>query len=221
MGEEIKSYSYEGIKKLLARLGQPQFRAKQIVQWLYQKGASSYDEMSNIPASLKEALEKEAPLHPPVISDKQVSSDGTRKYIIRFHDGAETEMVGIPSKDRLTVCFSTQVGCPMGCTFCATGKEGFTRNLLPGEMVDQVMLVQEDFGERVSNVVGMGQGEPLLNYDNVLAALRFLNSPDGLNIGARRITISTCGLLQGIDQFAREPEQFTLAISLHSAIQET
>lgn len=221
MGEEIKSYSYEGIKKLLARLGQPQFRAKQIVQWLYQKGASSYDEMSNIPASLKEALEKEAPLHPPVISDKRVSSDGTRKYIIRFHDGAETEMVGIPSKDRLTVCFSTQVGCPMGCTFCATGKEGFTRNLLPGEMVDQVMLVQEDFGERVSNVVGMGQGEPLLNYDNVLAALRFLNSPDGLNIGARRITISTCGLLQGIDQFAREPEQFTLAISLHSAIQET
>ena len=109
----------------------------------------------------------------------------------------------------------------MGCTFCATGKEGFTRNLLPGEMVDQVMLVQEDFGERVSNVVGMGQGEPLLNYDNVLAALRFLNSPDGLNIGARHITISTCGLLQGIDQFAREPEQFTLAISLHSAIQET
>ena len=101
------------------------------------------------------------------------------------------------------------------------GKEGFTRNLLPGEMVDQVMLVQEDFGERVSNVVGMGQGEPLLNYDNVLAALRFLNSPDGLNIGARRITISTCGLLQGIDQFAREPEQFTLAISLHSAIEET
>ena len=158
MGEEIKSYSYEGIKKLLARLGQPQFRAKQIVQWLYQKGASSYDEMSNIPASLKEALEKEAPLHPPVISDKRVSSDGTRKYIIRFHDGAETEMVGIPSKGRLTVCFSTQVGCPMGCTFCATGKEGFTRNLLPGEMVDQVMLVQEDFGERVSNVVGMGRG---------------------------------------------------------------
>ena len=130
MGEEIKSYSYEGIKKLLARLRQPQFRAKQIVQWLYQKGASSYDEMSNIPASLKEALEKEAPLHPPV-ADKRVSSDGTRKYIIRFHDGAETEMVGIPSSYCLTVCFSTQVGCPMGMNVLRNGKEGFTRNLLP------------------------------------------------------------------------------------------
>ncbi|MFR2032023.1 MAG: 23S rRNA (adenine(2503)-C(2))-methyltransferase RlmN, partial [Collinsella sp.] len=109
-------------KKLLARLGQPQFRAKQIVQWLYQKGASSYDEMSNIPASLREALEKEAPLHPPVIADKRVSSDGTRKYIIRFHDGAETEMVGIPSKDRLTVCFSTQVGCLWAARFAQRGR---------------------------------------------------------------------------------------------------
>lgn len=221
MGDEIKSYSYEGIQKLLIRLKEPKFRAKQIVQWLYQKGVSSYDEMSNLPAALREKLKEEAPLHPSTIVDKRVSSDGTRKYVVRFHDGAETEMVGIPSKGRLTVCFSTQVGCPMGCTFCATGMEGFTRNLLPGEIVDQVMLVQEDFGVRVSNVVGMGQGEPLLNYDNVLAALRYLNSPDGLNIGARRITISTCGLLQGIAQFAKEPEQFTLAISLHSAIQET
>lgn len=140
---------------------------------------------------------------------------------MRFSDGAAAEMVAIPSQDRLTVCFSTQVGCAMGCIFCATGKEGFTRNLLPGEMVDQVLIAQKDMGMRVTNLVGMGQGEPFLNYDNVMAAMRLVNSPDGLNIGARKITLSTCGILSGIRKFAHEPEQFTMAISLHSAVQKT
>lgn len=135
----------------------------------------------------------------------------------------------MPSKDkdakgspqRLTVCFSTQVGCAIGCAFCATGKEGFVRNLTPGEMVDQIVLAGHDMGMRVSNVVAMGQGEPFLNYDNTLAALRFMNAKDGLGIGARHITISTCGILKGIERLADEPEQFTLAVSLHSAVQST
>ena len=131
MAQGIEAYSYEGICDLMKAWGQPRFRAKQVVQWLYQKGVSSYDEMSNLPAALKERLSEEAPLHRAQIVDKQVSEDGTRKYIVAFADGASAEMVAIPADDRLTVCFSTQVGCAMGCIFCATGKEGFTRNLLP------------------------------------------------------------------------------------------
>lgn len=221
MAHGIGAYSYEGICELMKEWGQPRFRAKQLVQWLYQKGVDSYDEMSNLPASLKARLNEEAPLERATVVDKRVSKDGTRKYIVRFSDGASAEMVAIPSQDRLTVCFSTQVGCAMGCIFCATGKEGFTRNLLPGEMLDQIIIAQKDMGVRVTNLVGMGQGEPFLNYDNVLAAMRLANSPDGLNIGARKITISTCGILSGIRKFAAEPEQFTMAISLHSAIQKS
>ena len=135
------------------------------------------------------------------------------------------ETVGIPTVDddgmisRLTVCVSTQAGCAMACAFCATGHEGLTRNLASNEIVDQVHAVQADFGCRVSNVVAMGQGEPFLNYDSVLAAMRKLNEPGGLNIGARHITLSTCGIIDGIDALAAEPEQFTLAVSLHSAVQ--
>lgn len=221
MAQEIKAYSLEGVKELMAELGLPKFRAKQVIQWLYQKGATSYDDMTNLPKALRETLQQEAPLYFPEIIDKQVSKDGTRKYVVQFHDGASAEMVAIPAKDRLTVCFSTQVGCAMACSFCATGKEGFTRDLLPGEIVDQVMIAQKDMGARVSNLVGMGQGEPFLNYENVMAALRILNGEEGLNIGARHIAVSTCGIFPGISRFGDEPEQFTLAISLHSAIQKT
>ena len=140
MAQEIKAYSSEGIKDLMAELGLPKFRAKQIIQWLYQKGAVAYDDMTNLPKALREKLQNEAPLYMPEVIDKQVSCDGTRKYVVRYHDVAAAEMVAIPSRDRLTVCFSTQVGCAMACSFCATGKEGFTRNLLPGEIVDQVMI---------------------------------------------------------------------------------
>ncbi len=217
----IKAYSREGILALVKEAGFPSFRAKQIEQWLYQKGVSSYSEMTNIPKSMREFLSNEAPLYNASIEDRQESKDGTRKYVVRYSDGNLAEMVAMPTKDRLTVCVSSQVGCAMACDFCATGKEGFRRNLLPGEIVEQVFLAQSDFGVRVSNVVVMGQGEPFLNYANVLSALRFLNGKDGLNIGARHITVSTCGILDGIEAFGCEPEQFILAISLHSAIQET
>lgn len=223
------AYSLEEIPQLVEDLGHPRFRSKQLISWVYEKGASSFEEMSNLPKALKADIQRVAPFQIPSIVKKQVSKDGTRKYLLKLNDGLCIETVGIPSKEtegsgkpkRLTVCFSTQVGCPMRCSFCATGKEGFGRNLLPGEMAQQVLTVQRDFGMRVTNAVGMGQGEPFLNYDNVLAALRIMNSPQGLGIGARHITISTCGILQGIKRFSQEPEQFTLAISLHSAIQET
>ena len=227
--DTIFNYSSEGIKELVAACGQPAFRAKQLVQWLYKHGVESYDEMTNLPKSLRSQLAERAPLIPPTVVDKQVSADGTRKYLLEFADGCQVETVGIPSHDenvagdprRLTVCFSTQVGCPMRCSFCATGREGFTRNLAPGEMVWQILVCQKDFDLRVSNIVAMGQGEPFLNYDNVLAALRYMNSPDALEIGARHISLSTCGVIPGIRKLAKEPEQFTLALSLHSAIQKT
>jgi 23S rRNA (adenine2503-C2)-methyltransferase len=135
--------------------------------------------------------------------------------------GATVETVGLPSGDRLTVCFSTQAGCAMGCAFCATGTGGLVRDLGPGEMVDQVRVVADDYGRRVSNAVAMGQGEPFANYDATLGGLRFMNADSGLGIGARHLTVSTCGLIAGIARFAEEPEQFTLAVSLHSAVQET
>jgi len=224
----IFDYSAPQIEQLVTSLGQPKFRTKQLIQWLYKHGARSYDEMNNLPKNFRESLAQQAPLIPPVIVDAQVSADGTRKFLLEFADGAQVETVGIPSRDtnakgqprRLTVCFSTQVGCPMRCSFCATGREGFTRNLTPGEMVWQVLTCQNEFDMRVSNIVAMGQGEPFLNYDNVMAALRYMNSDDALAIGARHISLSTCGIIPGIQRFADEGEQFTLAVSLHSAQQD-
>lgn len=221
MDKPIKTYALSELPSLMKELGQPSFRAQQLTEWLYQRHASSYDEMTNLPAALRAALSERFPLTTPEIVNRQVSRDGTRKYLIEFDDGIRVETVAIPSRggDRLTVCFSTQAGCAIGCAFCATGREGFARNLTPGEIVDQVLIAQDDMGKRVTNVVGMGQGEPFLNYDNTMAALRILNNKKGLEIGARHISVSTCGILPGIERFSEEPEQFTLAVSLHAARQ--
>ena len=222
MENEIKAYSLEGIEQLVADAGLPSFRAGQIGQWLYAKGASSYSEMTNLPTTVREQFATAYPLHAPVLVESQTSADGTQKYLMKYHDGALAEAVAIPSHDgRLTVCCSSQSGCAMRCAFCATGHLGLTRSLLPGEILDQVLIANIAFGKRVTNVVVMGQGEPFANYENTLAALRIMNHPKLRNIGARHITISTCGLIPGIRRFAEEPEQFTLAVSLHSAIQET
>lgn len=221
MDAPIKSFSLAALDELVRDVGQPSFRAKQIAQWLYVHRARSYDEMTNLPASLRAVLSERFPLYTPRVVERRISADGTRKYVIEYEDGVRAETVAIPSSagDRLTVCFSTQAGCAMGCTFCATGKEGLSRSLLPGEIADQVLIAQEDMGRRVSNVVGMGQGEPFLNYDNTLAALHILNDKKGLAIGARHISVSTCGILSGINRLSNEPEQFTLAVSLHAARQ--
>jgi len=218
----IKAFGPSGLERLISELGEPRYRAHQIVRWLYGKGAGSWDEMTDVPASLRQRLSDRYTLPVPTLLDRQVSAvDGTRKYLWGLGDGATVESVGLPTPERLTVCFSTQAGCGMGCSFCATGAGGLKRNLAVGEIVDQVRLVGEDFGSRVSNAVAMGQGEPFANYDAVMGALRLMNSPDGLGIGARHLTVSTCGLVPGIQRLSGEPEQFTLAISLHSAVQET
>lgn len=230
MKKAIQAYNISEIAQIIAELKQPRFRTKQLITWLYRDTVSSYDQMTNLPISLRKLLDADFPLIPLEVIDKQISSDGTRKYVFQCYDGTLVEAVGIPSFDKkerkdeakhLTVCFSTQAGCAMQCAFCATGEEGLVRNLSSGEMISQILEVQHDFNVRVTNLVSMGQGEPFQNYDAVLDALRFANSKDGLGIGARHITISTCGILPGIQRLAEEPEQFTLAVSLHSAVQET
>lgn len=217
----IKALSRDEIKRMVKEVGLPAHRASQMIQWMYQKGVKSYEEMTNIGKDLRANLSQAWPLFFPTVTKKQVSSDGTRKYLLRLADGATVEAVGMPGRNRLTACVSTQAGCPMRCTFCATGRNGYTRNLGCGEIADQVQLISQDFGQRVTSVVLMGQGEPFLNYDAVVEAMRIMNDPACLNIGARHITVSTCGVLPQIRRFAAEPEQFTLAISLHSAVQET
>ena len=221
MDTSFKSLSISGVEKVVADAGLPKFRATQLLSWVYAKRARSYDEMTDLPKVMRAQFSEAYPLFNPVIVDKRVSRDESRKYILQFEDGALAETVGLPSNDgRLSVCVSSQSGCGMHCSFCATGQAGLTRNLLPGEIIDQVLQVEDDFGQRVTNIVVMGQGEPFANYDNTLAALRIANHPKLLNIGARHVTVSTCGLTEGIRRFSKEPEQFTLAVSLHAARQE-
>jgi 23S rRNA (adenine2503-C2)-methyltransferase len=219
--DDIGSLSREQIAEAFGLFGLPRFRTTQVVRWLYGRGATDFSEMTDLPAALRADLSQRYRVGQAEVVTRQLSADGTRKYLVRFDDGTTVETVGLPEGDRLTVCFSTQAGCAMGCVFCATGRAGFTRDLTCGEMVRQVLLVAGDFGRRVTNAVAMGQGEPFANYDATLAALRFMNSEDGPGIGARHITVSTCGILPGLRRFAQEPEQFTLAVSLHSAVQKT
>lgn len=219
--QDLHDVSHKDLLATLEELGQPAFRAKQIEEWLWEKGAASFDEMTNLPKALRAALAERYSLGGFAQVAKQVSSDGSRKYLLQMTDGVAVECVGMPTGTRLAVCASTQAGCGMGCVFCATGAAGLTRSLTSSEIYGQVMHVRDDFNTRVTSVVLMGQGEPFMNYDATLAALRRLNSPDGLGIGARHLTVSTCGIIPQIMRFAKEPEQFTLAVSLHSAIQRT
>lgn len=218
---DIRLLTLEELQDLVKELGQPAFRAKQLNEWIHDKNVCSFDEMTNLPAALREKLSERFSFNVPVELVKQVSKDGSRKYLLQFSDGVSVETVGMPNRNKLAVCISSQAGCAMGCAFCATGLAGLSRSLTAQEMVDQVLHVARDFGERVTSVVFMGQGEPFANFDATVQALRILNNPDGLAIGARHLTVSTCGVIPGIRRFAELPEQFTLAISLHSAIQGT
>lgn len=218
---DIRLLTLEELQDLVKELGQPAFRAKQLNEWIHDKNVCSFNEMTNLPAALREKLSERFSFNVPVELVKQVSKDGSRKYLLQFSDGVSVETVGMPNRNKLAVCISSQAGCAMGCAFCATGLAGLSRSLTAQEMVDQVLHVARDFGERVTSVVFMGQGEPFANFDATVQALRILNDPDGLAIGARHLTVSTCGVIPGIRRFAELPEQFTLAISLHSAIQGT
>ena len=206
----------EELKALCQAAGQPAFRAKQLWQWLQVQGATRWDQMGNLPKALKDALAATHTSEPAKILGESGDSGGTRKWLVGLDDGETIETVLIPARDRNTVCVSTQVGCKMGCAFCASAKCGYARNLSAGEVVAQVQLVAAALGKRPDNVVYMGMGEPFDNYDEVLKSVRILNHPDGLNIGARRITLSTSGVIPGIRRLAGEGIQVELSVSLHA-----
>lgn len=218
---DLKSMLPGELEEYLNSLGEPKFRAKQLFSWLA-KGAVSYDEMSNIPKSLRDKLSGEAYINSLKLLKKQVSAiDGTIKYLWELRDGNAIETVVMKYEHGNTVCISSQVGCRQGCAFCASTIGGLVRNLSASEMLDEVLFSQTDSGERISNIVIMGIGEPLDNYDNVIKFLRLVNHPDGMNIGMRHISLSTCGLTEGMDRLAEEDLQITLAVSLHAPDDET
>lgn len=213
---DIKSMSQEEITALLKSLGQPGFRGKQVFTWLH-KGVHSFEEMSNLPKALRESLAETCSLTPPKVVVKQVSKlDGTVKYLWELSDGNCIEAVLMQYKHGNTICISSQVGCRMGCAFCASTVAGKVRDLTAGEMVDQVLFTQIDAGLPISNIVLMGIGEPLDNMDNVLRFLELINHVDGMHIGMRHISLSTCGIVPGIDRLAELGLQITLSISLHA-----
>ena len=204
------------LENLMQELKATKFRAKQIHNWIYFKSVSTIDEMTNLSKDFREELKKIAKVTETKIKKKQVSKDGTIKYLVEYPDGecVETVLMRFDNRANLTACVSSQVGCAVNCSFCATGKGGFKRNLTYQEIIEQVLTIQRDTGLKVTNIVFMGQGEPLLNLDNVLKALEIFN--EDFQIGARRITISTSGIIPGIDNLANMNLQSTLAISLHA-----
>ena len=211
----LKSLTLPELTATVKELGLPAFRGKQIYTWLH-KGVRSYDEMTNLPKALRDQLAEKFPIHPPKVVRKQESSrDGTIKYLWELHDGNCVETVLMRYHYGNTVCISTEVGCAMGCAFCASTLGGLVRRLEPYEMLDQVLFTQLDSGLPVSHIVLMGIGEPLDNFDNVMRFLELVNSEDGMNISMRHISLSTCGLVPKIDKLAEKKLQISLAISLH------
>lgn len=217
---EIKSLSLMQLKNTMIEMGEKAFRAKQIYEWLHQKQAESFDEMSNLSAALREKLKECCVLTTLKMLEVQTSKiDGTQKYLFALPDGNVVESVLMKYKHGNSVCISSQVGCKMGCRFCASTIGGWTRNLLPSEMLEQIYRIQKLSGERVSNVVVMGTGEPLDNYDNLLQFIRLLTDENALHISQRNVTVSTCGIVPKMYELAEENLQITLAISLHASNQ--
>lgn len=225
---DIKSLSLPELEVALAGLGEPAYRAGQISGWLYQKRATSFDEMTDVPQNLRNQLAEQFSFDKIDMVRVLGSTDTTRKFLFRLSEASLIESVLIPASpalygeksDRRTICISTQVGCAYGCKFCASGLEGFSRNLRANEIVEQITAVQRETGDKIDNIVFMGMGEPFANYDNLLRAIQIINAPWGLGIGARHITVSTSGLAPEIRKLADEPLQIRLAVSLHGASDE-
>ena len=217
----LKSLTQPELAAILKELGQPGFRAKQVYTWLH-KGVRSYDEMTNLPKNLRDVLAEKYPINAPKVVRKQESKkDGTIKYLWQLSDGNCVETVLMRYHYGNTVCISTEVGCKMGCAFCASTIGGLVRKLEPFEMLDEVLFTQIDSGLPISHIVLMGIGEPLDNFDNVMRFLELVNSEDGMNISMRHISLSTCGLVPKIDELAKRKLQISLAISLHGPNNET
>ena len=215
MNENLKSCNLTEMSAIFKEMGQPGFRAKQVYTWLH-KGVRSYDEMTNLPKGLRDTLAENYPIHAPEVVRRQESKkDGTIKYLWKLHDGNCVETVLMRYRYGNTVCISTEVGCRMGCAFCASTIGGLVRRLEPYEMLDEVLFTQADSGLPISHIVLMGIGEPLDNFDNVMRFLELVNSGDGMNISMRHISLSTCGLVPKIDELAKRKLQISLAISLH------
>lgn len=218
---DIKSMTLEELESWFREQGEPAFRAKQVFRWLY-RGVSSFHEMSDLSKSLRQKLAEQCFITHPKVARKQRSVlDGTIKYLWELEDGNCIETVFMQYKHGNTVCISSQVGCRMGCAFCASTIAGKVRNLTPAEMVDQVLFTQLDSGQPISNIVLMGIGEPLDNFDTIMKFLRLVNHPEGMNIGMRHISLSTCGLVEKIDKLAQYGLQLTLSVSLHAPDDET
>lgn len=214
----LKDFSFAELEEYICSIGEQKFRAKQIYRWLYKDCVTDFDDMTNISKSLREKLIQSGCIIESLVIQKKFVSrlDGTRRYLLKLKDGNFIESVLMKYHHGYSICISSQVGCAMGCKFCASTKNGKVRNLTSGEIIDQIITVQNDIGERISNVVMMGVGEPLDNFDNVIKFIENVNNPDGLGIGQRHITISTCGLVDRIYELADKELQITLAISLHS-----
>ncbi len=220
--KDIRSLSLTELEAFIVGIGEKKFRASQILEWIWKKGAVSFDDMSNLPKPLRDKLSVSFRFGNVVCVYSVASVDGTRKFLFETADSYRFEGVLIPSADRVTACISTQVGCQMGCAFCATGQLGFKRNLTSGEIFHQVFslnrLSEESFGFPLSNIVIMGMGEPLMNYENTLSAINMICSAQSLGMSPQRITMSTCGIAPQIKHLADDGIRFNLSISLHSAI---
>ena len=215
--KNLKSFSSPELEAFLISLGMKRYRANQVYQWLYQKGAASFDEMTNLSKEERTALNEKVYISSLILIKKQTASDGTEKYLFELEDGNRIESVLIPDEKRLTLCISTQVGCSMGCRFCLTGKGGLKRDLEAHEIVDQALAVKGLLNKRITNIVLMGMGEPLANYDNTIAALKILLDEKALNFSSRKVTLSTAGLIPQIDKLGKEGVKVNLAISLNAA----
>lgn len=220
--------SLDELKESLSSMGQPAYRAQQIMEWVYEKKLESWEEMTNLPLTLRKQLAEAHSMRLPEVVTISGSEDTTQKFLLKLHDGEMIETVLIPASpalygeksDRLTLCVSSQVGCAYGCKFCASGLDGLKRDLRVDEIVSQVLLVEKHTGHRINNLVFMGMGEPLANYNNLTKAIDIINAPWGIGLGARKIIISTSGLAPRIRELADRPQQIRLAISLHGATDE-
>ncbi|MBL7157253.1 MAG: 23S rRNA (adenine(2503)-C(2))-methyltransferase RlmN [Candidatus Omnitrophica bacterium] len=215
--QDIKNLTPDELKKEIVALGEKPYRASQILTWIYGKRVFSFDRMKNIPGSLKDKLKERYLLGGLTLLDSPESKDGTLKFLFELEDGRRIESVLIPSGGRSTLCLSAQVGCKFACNFCASGIRGFVRNLETCEILNQIVFVENNVNNKATNYVFMGMGEPLDNYENVIKAIRIMNSPECMNIGSRRITLSTCGIVTGIERLKDENLKINLSLSIHAA----